>query len=72
MRNRLDKNEARAILARCGISLNDDFHALPSEQVMRLCDEAHDRGYRKPKMANGSLARCFHAYVIRTMRSLTA
>lgn len=72
MKNRLTKDEARAILARCGIALNDDYHKIPSEQVFRLRDEAHERGYRKPRQANGSLTRCFHAYLVRTMRSLTA
>jgi len=37
----------------------DDFHALSSEQVQRLLDRANDYGYRAPKNASGSRARCF-------------
>jgi hypothetical protein len=37
----------------------DDFHALRSEQVQVLLDVAKEWGYREPKHANGSRARCF-------------
>lgn len=37
----------------------DDFHALRSEQVEGLLHWAKAYGYRKPKNANGSKARCF-------------
>jgi len=37
----------------------DDFYALRSEQVQVLLDVANEWGYREPKHANGSRARCF-------------
>lgn len=38
---------------------NGDFHALTSAQVERLTERADDYGYRAPKNASGSRARCF-------------
>lgn len=38
-----------------------DFHTLSSEEVERLLAEADSVKYRKPKNANGSRARYFHA-----------
>lgn len=36
-----------------------DFHALSSAQTGRLLEWAKAYGYREPKNANGSRARCF-------------
>jgi hypothetical protein len=63
---RLTRSEARDILQRCKVAIGSDFHRLDSETVERLLSEADARGYRKPKNANGSRGRYFHAYVDRT------
>jgi len=47
-----------------------DFHALPSAVVDALIAEADAYGYRKPRNANGSRARYFHAYLSRTAARL--
>lgn len=65
--SRLDKHDARAILTLCGINLAEDFHTLNSDKVERLLVHADARKYRKPKNANGSRARCFHAYLVRSL-----
>ncbi len=65
---RLTASEARNILTYCGISANEDFHALKAEQIANLLAFAYERKYRKPKNANGSSGRCFHAYVIRATK----
>lgn len=62
---RLTPVEARAILEATGAGAQD-FHALRSDVVERLIAAADARGYRKPKNANGSRARSFHAYLART------
>lgn len=62
---KLSKPQAQDILRRCHVSRGVDFHALPSKTVERLLAEADTLGYRKPKNANGSRARYFHAYVNR-------
>ena len=56
---------ARAILADCAIPLGADFHTLGSYQVDRLLEHAKMSGYRKPRAANGSRARCYHAMLQR-------
>jgi hypothetical protein len=61
----LDRTTARAILQCCGVPLGADFHTLHSNQVESLIAEADRAGYRKPKNANGSRGRYFHAYLTR-------
>lgn len=62
---RLDRTEAFNILQRCKIEKGADFHKLDSDRVESLIAEADRRGYRKPRNANGSRARYFHAYLER-------
>lgn len=56
---------ARAVLADCAIPLGADFHTLSSYQVDRLLDHARMNGYRKPRNANGSRGRYYHAMLQR-------
>lgn len=48
-----------------GIDPQADYHTLNSYQVDALLAEADRVRYRKPKNANGSRARYFHAYLQR-------
>lgn len=41
------------------------YHALNSDSVAILLEFADEFKYRKPKNANGSRARYFHAYLLR-------
>lgn len=68
--NRIGAFEALQILHSCN-AYNVDFHALQSEFVDRLVAAADARGYRKPRNANGSRARCFHAYLMREAVKVT-
>ncbi len=61
---RISESEARNILSTLGAG-HRDFHSLRSSVVEDLANEARARGYRKPRDANGSLARYFHAYLRR-------
>jgi len=61
----LDRTTAHNILQRAGIELGADYHRLHSSQVDALLAEADRVGYRKPKYANGSRGRYFHAYMQR-------
>lgn len=54
---------ARAILARC--NANADFFTLPASTVAALLDFADTHRYRKPRNANGSRGRYWHAYLSR-------
>lgn len=58
-------DDARDTLRNCRILLGSDFHALPSDAVERLLERADAWKYRKPRNANGSRARYFHAYLQR-------
>lgn len=65
---RLTRSDAAEILSRLGVSYDDarrDFHTLPASAVESLLREARAVGYRRPKNANGSRARYFHAYLVR-------
>ena len=53
--------EAREMLARCRVQLGADFFTLSTTQVMDLLIEAVRQKYHKPKNANGSRGRYFHA-----------
>lgn len=67
--NRLDRERARGILNRAHVPLDDSFHALSSDQVDSISLEADAYGYHKPRNANGSRARYFHALLIRRANS---
>jgi hypothetical protein len=54
-------------LARACIPRHADFHTLSSIQVEALLVEADAVKYRKPKNANGSRARYFHAFLTRSI-----
>lgn len=56
--------QAREILARCN-ARDVDFHTLSSEQVEMLLASADAVKYRKPRNANGSRGRYFHAMLQR-------
>lgn len=62
---RLDKASAGAIATQFGIPLSRDFHSLDSDIVERILKAADSVKYRRPKNANGSRARYFHAYLQR-------
>ena len=61
----MDKATAIQTLRTCGVSAADDFHRLNSDQVESLLAAARLFKYRKPRNANGSRARYFHAYLVR-------
>ena len=62
-RKSLTPETAGEILDRC--RAHGDFHALPSANVEALLDYADEYRYRKPKTANGSRVRYFHAMLQR-------
>lgn len=65
--SRLRPDDAREILAGIGNPCgNRDFHTLRQAQVEALLAEADKLAYRQPRNANGSRARYFHAYLVRT------
>ncbi len=45
-----------------------DFYTLRSSEVCRVLEAADFVGYRKPKNANGSRGRYFHARLMRDLR----
>lgn len=61
----MTKDDAKDIARRYNIVLDVDFHTLTSSAVQRVIDAADERKYRKPKSANGSRARYFHAALVR-------
>ena len=61
----MDRYEALNILSRCQVKPGANFYTLTTSQVSDLCDEADRVKYRKPKNANGSRGRYFHAFVQR-------
>lgn len=65
----MDSQTAYETLRICGVPLNDDYHRLSTDQVEALLVQADKFKYRKPKNANGSRARYFHAYVNRKAQS---
>jgi hypothetical protein len=64
----LTRDGACTVLSRMGIPRGEDFHVLSSAQVDGLLDMADRFKYRKPKNANGSRARYFHARLQRQCR----
>lgn len=66
---RLNKTDARGILALCHVPIGADFHRLTSAQVDALLAHADAYGYRKPRNANGSRGRYWHAHLQRLAAS---
>jgi hypothetical protein len=66
---RFNSAGAYGVLKQCGIDWRRDFHSLRSEQVEALIAWADEFKYRKPRNANGSRARYFHAYLVRTIEA---
>ena len=62
---RMTAHDARLILSRCGIRPDVDYDVLRSSVVADLLEWADKVGYRKPKNANGSRGRYFHAHLTR-------
>lgn len=65
---RLTAETARGIATRWQIDLAADFHALRTDEVERISAAADEYRYRKPQHANGSRARYFHAFLVRTAK----
>jgi len=63
MSDTIDPQTAREILRNCHAT--GDFHSLGTEAVDRLLAHADAMKYRRPKNANGSRARYFHAWLTR-------
>jgi hypothetical protein len=53
--------DARHVLGLCRVPLGADFHTLDSETVESLLQHADAWRYRKPRNANGSRGRYWHA-----------
>lgn len=69
---RFTPHAAREALHAMRIPRNVDFHALDSDAVERIVEQARLFKYRAPKNANGSTARYFHAYLVRTAQKVEA
>jgi hypothetical protein len=61
----MDRDDARAILARANVPPDVDFHTLGSDQVTALLKQARLHRYRESKNAPGSRARMFCQYLQR-------
>lgn len=61
----MNREQAAQILRDAGISPDLNFFQMRSWQVAALLVEADLIKYRKPKNANGSRGRYFHAHVMR-------
>jgi len=59
---------ARHVLAAYAIPIGADFHTLGSDQIAGILAAADWCNYRKPRNANGSRARAFHARLDRLAR----
>lgn len=59
------KNHAIEQLNAHGVPMGQDFHQLNSRTVESILAAAKAHGYRKPRQANGSTARCFYEYANR-------
>ena len=56
------KADAREQLTNRGVPLGQNFYSLNWDMKERILEAAKAHGYRKPKSANGSTARCFYEY----------
>ena len=59
------RDHARNVLRACGVPLGADFHTLGSTTVEALLEHADRDRYRKPRHANGSRGRYYHAMLQR-------
>ena len=59
------KRNAVETLKMLNMNVSQDFYTLSNEQVEGLVTEAKRIKYQRPKNANGSLARYFHAKLLR-------
>lgn len=59
---------ARIVLQACNVAIGEDFDTLRSSQIDLLLEEADRVRYRKPRNANGSRGRYFHALLQRRAR----
>lgn len=63
-----ERQNARAVLKAANIAIGQDFYTLSAWQVGMLLDEADRVKYFKPRNANGSRGRYFHALLQRRAR----
>ncbi len=61
--NREKQRLAQGLARAKGIPLGVDFYALPLSQKAELAEIAKVIGYRAPRNASGSAARCFFYYM---------
>lgn len=66
-----DKTAVLNLFSQHGIKSEIDFHALTIAQVDVILEQAKQWGYSKPRNANGSKARYFHAYMFRKKKCET-
>ena len=64
----ISNKQARTILKLCSIDPALDFHTLGEARVSMLVVAAKQLRYRKPRNANGSMGRYFHAMLVRKAR----
>lgn len=64
----MDKLSATSLAHKYSIRLDADYHQLSSLEVERVLAAADERKYRKPRNANGSRGRYFHALLVRAAR----
>lgn len=65
------KQTAIELLKVAGVDMAADFHALSTDQVLKVLEVANACRYREPKSASGSRARCFFEYLNRTRKTAT-
>jgi len=65
---RMTPDSAKSYASIYRIPLDRDYHALNSDVVHRILELATELKYRVPANANGSKARYFHAYLVRTAK----
>ncbi len=61
----MNQAEALDLVRRYHVRIDRDFHALGTAEVANVINAANAWGYRKPRNANGSRGRYFHAYLRR-------
>lgn len=61
----MTRADAGELIHRHRVPIARDFHTLTASEVDRVLEAADSWGYRKPRAANGSRARYFHAYLAR-------
>lgn len=61
----MDWLTAHDILQKCSVRIDDDWFTLNTDQKLAIVEQAKKAKYSKPKRANGSTGRYFHAYLQR-------